>query len=88
MKYIVDLDNFKACLDLIFKPAVMEGYALVRLEDVKSLVDKFPKDEYKAANMTIKPLEEVLDENGMMSVCTNNELMWDKINEIVNYLSQ
>ena len=88
MKYIVDLDNFKACLDLIFKPAVMGGYALVRLEDVKSLVDKFPKDEYKAANMTIKPLKEVLDENGMMSICTNNELMWDKINEIVNYLSQ
>lgn len=88
MKYIVDLDNFKACLDLIFKPAVMGGYALVRLEDVKSLVDKFPKDEYKAANMTIKPLKEVLDEKGMRSVCTDNELMWDKINEIVNYLSK
>lgn len=54
MKYIVDLDNFKACLDLVFKPAIMEGYALVRLEDVKSLVDKFPKDEYKLAN-TITP---------------------------------
>ena len=45
MKYIVDLDELKACLDLISKPAVLEGYVLVRLEDVKTMIDTFPKDE-------------------------------------------
>lgn len=44
MKYIVDLDSFKACLDLIYKPAVIDGYALVRLEDVKDFIDTFPKE--------------------------------------------
>ena len=87
MKYIVDLDGLKACLDLVFKPAVMEGYALVRLEDVKSLVDKFPKDEYKPTK-EITTLKPVLDENGNRSICTDNEMMWDKINEIVNCLNQ
>lgn len=45
MKYIVDLDNFKKCLDLIEKPAQINGEVLVKLESVKMLVDAFPKDK-------------------------------------------
>lgn len=45
MKYIVDLDSLKACLDLIYKPEIIEGYALVRLEEVKDFIDAFPKEE-------------------------------------------
>lgn len=45
MKYIIDLDKFKECLDFLSKPVNFEGHQLVRLEDVKNFVDAFPKDE-------------------------------------------
>ena len=47
MKYIVDLDDFKKCLDLIEKPAQINGEALVKLESVKMLIDAFPKKKIK-----------------------------------------
>ena len=47
MKYIVDLDDFKKCLDLIEKPAQINGEAVVKLESVKRLIDAFPKEKIK-----------------------------------------
>ena len=47
MKYIVDLDDFKKCLDLIEKPTKINGEALVKLESVKMLIDAFPKEKIK-----------------------------------------
>lgn len=45
MKYIVDLDALKDCLELIHSPSSVNGSKCVRLEDVKDMIDKFPKDE-------------------------------------------
>lgn len=47
MKYIIDIDAFKDCLDLIESPVRAGVEKMVRLSDVKSLIDKFPKDEIK-----------------------------------------
>jgi len=36
----------------------------------------------------IEPLQPVLDEKGMRSICVDTQMMWDKINEIVGYINQ
>ena len=47
MKYIVDLDALIKCMDVLEKP---DGNGkLVRLDDVKKLINAFPKDELKEA---------------------------------------
>ena len=51
MEYIVDLDDFKKCLDLIERPAQINGEVLVKLESVKMLIDAFPKDKLKEETM-------------------------------------
>ncbi len=46
MKYIIDIDALKDCLDLLQKTWSDDGvYGYVRLSDVKSMIDKFPKEE-------------------------------------------
>ena len=44
MKYIIDLDSLKDCLDFIKKPIENEQ-ELVSLNDVKSFIDSFPKEK-------------------------------------------
>lgn len=39
-------------------------------------------------NKNIEPLQPILDEKGMSSICLNSAMMWGKINEIVNYLNK
>ena len=36
----------------------------------------------------IEPLQPELNEHGMRSICVDNQMMWDKINEIVDYLNK
>ena len=36
----------------------------------------------------IEPLQPILDEEGMRSICLDKQVMWDKINEIVGYINQ
>lgn len=43
MKYIVDLD----ALNLIDSPGMMNGEKMLKLKDIKMLIDRFPKDEVK-----------------------------------------
>lgn len=44
MKYIIDIDALKECLDLIFKPYCINGKDCVYLDVVKEMIDRFPKD--------------------------------------------
>jgi hypothetical protein len=44
MKYIIDVDALKECLDLISKPFASRGRDCVYLDTVKELIDRFPKD--------------------------------------------
>ena len=45
MKYIIDLDALKNCLDLMNKPYSVNGEDLVYLDTVKEMIDAFPKEE-------------------------------------------
>lgn len=47
MKYIIDLDAIKDCLDLLNNPTIINGNPTVYLADVIEMIDKFPKDEYE-----------------------------------------
>lgn len=58
-------------------------------EDVEEQIRKITKQKTKPSNnKMIEPLKIVFDENGMESICTNMNLMWDKINEIIDYVNQ
>jgi hypothetical protein len=47
MKYIIDIDALKDCLDLLNKSWSDDGvYGYVRLSDVNAMIDKFPKEKY------------------------------------------
>ena len=43
MKYIIDIDALKDCLDLLSTSYSDIGY--VELRDVKEMIDRFPKDK-------------------------------------------
>lgn len=46
-KYIIDVDAFRECLDLLSKPTKFsDGSCTVYLDDVKELLNRFPKEEY------------------------------------------
>lgn len=46
MKYTIDVDALKDCLDLLTKHWSDKGaYGYVRLSDVKAMIDKFPKEK-------------------------------------------
>lgn len=45
MKYIIDLDALKDCLNLLPTSYAAIGY--VDLNDVEKMIDAFPKDEYE-----------------------------------------
>jgi hypothetical protein len=46
MKYIVDLDSFKECLDFLSQGKI-NGNEYTYIQNVKAFVDSFPKDEYR-----------------------------------------
>lgn len=46
MRYIVDIDALRACLELTPQCKV-NGEPYVNLEIVKEMIDRFPKDEIK-----------------------------------------
>lgn len=45
MKYIIDIDALKSCLELINRPYCINEKDLVYLDTVKEMLDKFPKEE-------------------------------------------
>lgn len=46
MKYIIDLDAFKDCLDLLHYIR-LNGEPMVYVKNVKEFIDNFPKEKYK-----------------------------------------
>lgn len=46
MKYIIDIDALKACLNLINKPYCINNKDCVYLATVLELIEEFPKDEF------------------------------------------
>lgn len=54
MKYIVDIDALKDCIDLLPKPVKSGNLEYVCLQAVKEMIDKFPKDEYKTEEIKYK----------------------------------
>ena len=44
MKYIIDINALKDCLDLL--PTSCSDIGCVELSDVKKMIDKFPKEKY------------------------------------------
>lgn len=47
MKYVVDLDALKDCLDFLDKPVKNGNLEYVCLQKVQAMIDKFPKEEYR-----------------------------------------
>jgi len=56
MKYVVDLEALKNCIDLLPTPVKANGEILVNRIDVKALIDAFPKDELKETKSENKPV--------------------------------
>ena len=48
MKYIIDIDALKDCLELIPILNRINGISCVNFDDVISMIDRFPKEEYKS----------------------------------------
>lgn len=44
MKYIIDIDALKECLDLL--PTSFSDIGCVELKDVYKMIDRFPKEKY------------------------------------------
>lgn len=47
MKYIVDLDALNECLNFLQRPFCLNGKDGAYLNDVKGLINSFPKEEVK-----------------------------------------
>lgn len=70
MKYIIDLDALKDCLELLGTPHKKDN--LVSVEAVNKMIDKFPKEEYKeetkktttATKAKTTANEDILDDKG------------------------
>lgn len=45
MKYVIDVDAFKSVLDLLPTYVARDGDNLIEIDDVKKLLDSFPKEE-------------------------------------------
>lgn len=64
MKYIIDIDALKDCLDLL--PTSYSDIGYVDLIDVKKLIDRFPKEE-----VTEKLKDKIKDKMGQFETCAN-----------------
>lgn len=47
MKYVIDIDALKNCLELLPNPMVVDDRKTVYLESVFDMINSFPKDEVK-----------------------------------------
>lgn len=60
MKYIIDIDALKACLDLL--PTSYSDIGYVELNYVKRMIDRFPKDKVdEGEKYMIRPFESCQD---------------------------
>ena len=77
MKYIIDLDALKDCLDLL--PTSYSDIGFVDLNDVKKMIDRFPKEKYghecidmlaklASLNEENKVNQDVLDGKGLSKI--------------------
>lgn len=62
MKYIIDIDALKDCLDLL--PTSFSDIGCVELKDVIKMIDRFPKEEYGTEYVdTLKKLTSFNEKN-------------------------
>jgi hypothetical protein len=59
MKYAIDLDALKDCLDMLDTTRI-DGTVYVSIENVKLFIDKFPKEEFQKQKMYRLPTFEEL----------------------------
>lgn len=54
-KYIIDIDAFKECLDLV-KTMKIDGHDAAYIQNIKVFIDCFPKDpvDFDISNLMIK----------------------------------
>ena len=78
MKYIIDLDALKDCLELL---AVPHKKDLVSVEAVNKMIDKFPKEECKEEKKTTTAKakastvnEDILDGKGLKPISKKTEV--------------
>lgn len=62
MKYIIDLDALKECLNLLPKPIRNGNLEYVCLQAVKEMIDKFPKD-------VVHPLKQLTEDEFREKYC-------------------
>ena len=62
MKYIIDIDALKGCLDLLERS--YSDFDYVSLSDVKKMIDRFPKDEIEYNNVEHMSLFETCQDCG------------------------
>lgn len=62
MKYIIDIDALKACLDLL--PTLYSDVGCVELNDVKRMIDRFPKDK-------VDNNEVIVNTRSVFEICEN-----------------
>lgn len=62
MKYIIDLDALKECLNLLPKPIRNGNLEYVCLQAVKEMIDKFPKD-------IVHPLKQLTEDEFREECC-------------------
>ena len=69
MKYIIDIDALKACLDLL--PISYSDVGYVELNDVKRMIDRFPKDK-------VNNNEAIVNTRSVFEICENcGNYGWD-----------
>ena len=79
MKYIIDLDALKDCLELL---AVPHKKDLVSVEAVNKMIDKFPKEECKEEKKTTTTAKTkavaAVNEDNQNAKTTKKEIVKDK----------
>ena len=61
MKYIIDIDALKSCLDLL--PTSYSDIGFVELNDVKKMIDRFPKEKLDS--------DPTVNTRSAFEICTN-----------------
>lgn len=58
MKYVVDLDALKDCMDLL-ETFTVNGHDAAYIHNIKLLIDKFPKESFDIPKLMTREVYEV-----------------------------
>ena len=74
MKYVVDIDALKKCIELMVEGETIDCDQYCRLDKVLQLIDRFPKDAFSTDSPWLKP--------GIHPTC--DQTLDIKYNEVLN----